>query len=562
MAGQESFADMEASCKEGPVLTMINKRLRALRKKYNKILQIEESKAQGKQINKEQEDVLKGKVAVCVLIEEYEKLRPALKEELEKEIMEIRLRDEEESSGDEKHLSSVPSEEKENIDIRVEERESKAEGDEENAGIDRVSESDAACDEGLRAEKFSSLSEDDGSQRREPLESGMLPFEREVNDLLHLLYFAQLFDVPPPDASPSLVWTKVHERSSCVSYDRVTEEDASSPLEESDLNDLSLLGSLVMSRPSNATLSHRDALQQCTRHALLWLGNSDAPIKEGFRVTYSHLRERLSRILSSEYYTMIPELQTIGQQTVAGGASGSGQYPPQLLIHAALAGAGPPLYYASQILVLSEFCCGSDVLLGLKCDKFLLEAYRDAISELILQGGEHYTATLPSNNLGSDLPDSQFGTSAAATYAPDSNVSIKVDVEAATGSATNKEEEQDLESPSTEPTQTTAGQDPQDEQQELEATSDPRGYQGPNGGAVTGNSHIRARNISNLRGYGISRGGQGNGRGSQSLDQRAYYPRNQHARGSGCGMRASGSSNFTGYANGQANNRTSGAAPI
>ncbi|MCO5609481.1 hypothetical protein L7F22_063708 [Adiantum nelumboides] len=155
MAGQESFADMEASCKEGPVLTMINKRLRALRKKYNKILQIEESKAQGKQINKEQEDVLKGKVAVCVLIEEYEKLRPALKEELEKEIMEIRLRDEEESSGDEKHLSSVPSEEKENIDIRVEERESKAEGDEENAGIDRVSESDAACDEGLRAEKLS-----------------------------------------------------------------------------------------------------------------------------------------------------------------------------------------------------------------------------------------------------------------------------------------------------------------------------------------------------------------------------------------------------------------------
>ncbi|MCO5574132.1 hypothetical protein L7F22_027911 [Adiantum nelumboides] len=231
---------------------------------------------------------------------------------------------------------------------------------------------------------------------------------------------------------------------------------------------------------------------------------------------------------------MIPELQTIGQQTIAGGASGSGQYPPQLLIHAALAGAGPPLYYANQ----------------------------DAMSELILQGGEHYTATLPSNNLGSDLPESHFGTSAASTYVPDSTVSIKVDVEAATGSATNKGEEQDLESPSTEPSQTITGQDPQDEQQELEATSDPRGYQGPNGGAVTGNSHIRARNISSSRGgYGISRGVQGNGCGSQSLDQRAYYPRNQHARGSGRGMRASGSSNFTGYANGQANHRTSGAAP-
>ncbi|KAI5073643.1 hypothetical protein GOP47_0011656 [Adiantum capillus-veneris] len=533
MAGQESVADMEASlssCKEGPVLTMINKRLRSLRKKYNKILQIEDSKAQGKQINKEQEDVLKGKPAVGVLIEEYEKLRPVLKEELEKEIMEIRLKNSEESTGDD-------SEERENIDTRVEGVETKAEVDEENAGSERASEGDAVCDEGLPAEKSSNISEDDGSQRREPLESGIVPFEREINDLLHLLYFAQLFDVPLPDASPSLVWTKIHERSSCVSYDCVTEEDASSPLEESDLNDLSLLGSLTTSRPPNATLSHRDALQQCTRHALLWLGNSDAPIKEGLRVTYSQLRERLSRILSSEYYTMIPELQTIGQQTVAAGVSGAGQYPPQLLIHAALTGAGPPLYYASQ----------------------------DAVLESLLQGGEQTTATLPSSNLVSDLPDSQFGVSAASAYVPDSDVPIKGDVEGATDYVTNNEEqEQDLQSASTEPTQGETGQERQDQQQELEATSfnvDLRGYQGPNGNVVTGTSHDRARIIINSRGYGMSRGSQGNGRGSQHLDQRGYYPRNQHARGSIRGMRASGRSNFTGYANGQANNRTSGAPP-
>jgi len=39
--------------KDGPVLSLMNKRLRALKKKYNRILQIEEAKGQGKVINKE-----------------------------------------------------------------------------------------------------------------------------------------------------------------------------------------------------------------------------------------------------------------------------------------------------------------------------------------------------------------------------------------------------------------------------------------------------------------------------------------------------------------------------
>lgn len=539
MAGQEDIEASLSSSKEGPVLTMINKRLRALRKKNNKILQIEESKAQGKQINKEQEEVLKGKLVVGVLIEEYEKLRPLLKEEIDKELMEFRLKMEEESiAGDEEH-ANPPLEEKEIMDTTLEKVDTNVDVEEENAGTERVIEGDAVCDEGLRVEKSSDISENDGSQRRESLESGVGPFELEVNDLLHLLYFAQLFDVALADASPSLMWTKIHERSSCVSYDCVTEEDSSSPLEESDLNNLSLLGSLITSRPPNATLSHRDALQQCARHALLWLGNSDAPIKEGLRVTYSHLRERLSRILSSEYYTMIPELQTFGQHTVAAATAGSaGQYPPQLLIQAALTAAGPPLYYASQ----------------------------DTASEPHLLGGDHYPAPLPMRNFVSELPESYFGMSATTAYIPESNVSAKVDVEATTGVSMSKEEQpQDLQSASAEPPQTALGEETQDQQQEGEAatlTSDTRAYQGPNGGVVPGTNHVKARSTPNSRGYGMIRGGQGNGRGSHAYDQKGYYQRNQNGRGSGRGMRAGGSSTFNGYANGQANNRTSGAPPM
>ncbi|KAL2519424.1 Uncharacterized protein Adt_15671 [Abeliophyllum distichum] len=44
---------------DGPVLSVINKRFRALRKKQNCILLMEESLAQGKSLNKEQEETLR-----------------------------------------------------------------------------------------------------------------------------------------------------------------------------------------------------------------------------------------------------------------------------------------------------------------------------------------------------------------------------------------------------------------------------------------------------------------------------------------------------------------------
>ncbi|XP_026381410.1 uncharacterized protein LOC113276035 [Papaver somniferum] len=63
---------------DGPVLNLMNKRLRALRKKYNRIIQMEEAVSQGKSLNKEQEEVLRSKPSVVILIDEYEKLRQPL----------------------------------------------------------------------------------------------------------------------------------------------------------------------------------------------------------------------------------------------------------------------------------------------------------------------------------------------------------------------------------------------------------------------------------------------------------------------------------------------------
>jgi hypothetical protein len=73
-----SVAAAAAEATDGPVLSVVSKRLRALRKKHNRILQMEESVAAGKTLNREQEEVLRSKPVVVALIDELERLRTPL----------------------------------------------------------------------------------------------------------------------------------------------------------------------------------------------------------------------------------------------------------------------------------------------------------------------------------------------------------------------------------------------------------------------------------------------------------------------------------------------------
>ncbi|KAH0764659.1 hypothetical protein KY285_000530 [Solanum tuberosum] len=63
---------------DGPVLSVINKSLCAIRKKHNHIFQMEESRTKGKTLNKEQEATLRSKSIVITAIDELEKLRHPL----------------------------------------------------------------------------------------------------------------------------------------------------------------------------------------------------------------------------------------------------------------------------------------------------------------------------------------------------------------------------------------------------------------------------------------------------------------------------------------------------
>lgn len=544
VAETEQFASSLA-CKEGPVLSVISKRLRSLKKKYNKILQIEESKAQGKIINREQEEVLKTKIAVAVLMDEYEKLRQpllvAVEEEIaerEKELMAATLRRDDGEEG------STVAEEKDAEAEEVSKQKALAEAHKDSELQDSAvcsSENPSHRPE-PRTENPNPILESEllhgtshGHHHHERASNGAAA--RDIVDLLTFLYFAQLFDARSHGETYSLSWTKIHERSSCLSYDFVT-EDSASPLLETDLDDLSLFGLLLTSRPPNATLSHRDAIQHCIEHANLWLQNSDALIREDLDLTYSHLRERLNRILSSEYFTMIPELQTVSQQTAAAAATATGQYASQLLIHEGSIGDGllqsedAPVYFSLQEQATAQ--------------------------QLPFQSREHFIAQPMTGNATSEASGADSTVNSSETSTGDEILKVRAqETPGDRGSFPDGvQQEQDI-AASADPSQPEELQEPQEQQEQSHVPNvsvGPRGYQSSKGGGRVYNHGTggRGRGYTNGRSGRGGRSGYRNGRGGQFYDQGGYYPRNYYGRGGiGRGMRG-GSSTYNGYMNGQA----------
>ncbi|WOL08035.1 hypothetical protein Cni_G16787 [Canna indica] len=272
MASSGTETATTAAAADGPVLSMMNKRLRALRKKHNRILQMEERLAQGKPLNKEQEEVLRSKPAVVTLIDEYEKLRQPLAAAVQEELARA-------AAALAPAVSPPPS----------------------------PAPSPAPA---TQEEPPTSAAED----KEDP--------DRAVIDILTLLYFGYLFDVKPQSDFAAMMLTRTHERGCCLTYDYVT-DDATDLLVEQDLDAISALGSLVTSRPVYSGVSHKNALQVCLQHAKLWLMNAEQPIHPGAPITYAGLREKLNKILASDYFTTTPEMKAPGDVAAAVGKYGA-----------------------------------------------------------------------------------------------------------------------------------------------------------------------------------------------------------------------------------------------
>lgn len=261
---------------EGPILSVISKRLRALRKKLNRIAQMEESLAQGKTLNKEQQDVLRSKPDVLARIDEVEKLRPPLSSAVEEEHS-LALSSSNSKSAPEEHNPSAAAA----VAVAGEEKEVEEKKSDDKDSI--------------------------------------------VKDLLYLMYFGSLFDVKAQSVFTSLMLTRTHERSCCLTYDYVT-DDATDLLVERDLDLISALQALMTSRPPNSALSHQNALEMCNQHAKLWLSNADQPIDPQSNITYAGLREKLNKIMASDYFTATPQMKGPGEVAAAAAVGNFGSF--------------------------------------------------------------------------------------------------------------------------------------------------------------------------------------------------------------------------------------------
>lgn len=200
---------------------------------------MEETLAEGKTLNKEQQDVLRSKSSVLVLIEELEKLRAPLATALEEELAAA-----------------------------------------------------AAVKSPPREEEHPPVADDSNA----------------IKDLLNLMYFGSLFDVKPQSEFTSMMLTRTHERGCCLTYDYVT-DDATDLLGERDLDLISALQGMMISRPGNSTLSHQNALEKCVEHAKLWIDKSDQCFDSQSNVTYGALREKLNKIMALDYFTARPQMK-------------------------------------------------------------------------------------------------------------------------------------------------------------------------------------------------------------------------------------------------------------
>lgn len=247
---------------------------------------MEESLAQGKTLNKEQQDVLRSKSSVLVLIDELEKLRAPLSVAVQEELSLAAS------------ATPAPSEEAEERSLEHQEE---------------------------QLQQLPPPASDDGDA---------------IKDLLNLMYFGSLFDVKPQSEFTSLMLTRTHERGCCLTYDYVT-DDATDLLRERDLDLISALQALMLSRPVNSTLSHRNALEKCIEHAKRWLAKSDDPIDPDSSVTYAGLREKLNKIMASDYFTATPQMTGPGEVVAAAAVGNFGSF--QVPMHESIVSVEVPV---------------------------------------------------------------------------------------------------------------------------------------------------------------------------------------------------------------------------
>mmetsp|Transcript_6623 Transcript_6623/g.7611 ORF Transcript_6623/g.7611 Transcript_6623/m.7611 type:complete len:607 (+) Transcript_6623:223-2043(+) len=275
---------------EGPVLSLVTKKIRGLKKKLTRVQQIEEGLKEGKNINSEQEERLAGKANLVAVLDEYEKLIPLLVDAVKEERASVPVPDPPAPPTPEPKAPEPPAAEPEEPEKAEEETKEDKTGDEKDTTAKEEKEVEANLDE----------------------ETAVNEKER-LHLLINLLYFAQVFDMRPQTHYQTHIHLQQMERSACVSYD-YSPVPGHHALGPPDLDLIASLGKQITSRPQGIPISHKDALDNCVTLAQKWMGKSDEKLPD-LPMSYKQLGQRMDRILASAYFTQTPVFQQVNEHT-------------------------------------------------------------------------------------------------------------------------------------------------------------------------------------------------------------------------------------------------------
>ncbi|KAK9862282.1 hypothetical protein WJX84_009834 [Apatococcus fuscideae] len=230
--------------------------MRAAKKKLTRIEGIEKNRQEGKAINADQEELLKAKPGLKFQFEELEKLTPLLKE-------------------------AVAEERKGAV------QQAQAARDEEQAAAAAPATQD----------EFEPLLNTDAPVEDVPGSSKAALSEEELERLLQLMYFAQLFGASASAAQ---------ERAAAAGYDYTAPEGEATA--EEDLQAIASFGLSLAQQPPDSSISHKDWLDSSKQKALDFVHQAHTALSSE-ATTVNRLAERLQRIVSSDFFTAQPEVQ-------------------------------------------------------------------------------------------------------------------------------------------------------------------------------------------------------------------------------------------------------------
>ena len=295
----------------GPVQLVMYRRLRTIQKRLQKIENAEKKRADGGEIDEQQEELIAGKPQTLIMLDEFtrltEQVTAAVHEERAAAVAEHKQK---EAAKAEKMAAKRAAREP----PREPPREpapapAEAEGGKEAKGGKKPR--GGRGGRGRRAEESTEPSSDPSADapslaRRGEADS-TLAVEETARRILSLLYFARVFDLTLPDVPP---FSHALERRAALSY----HGDPTRPVTSADLDFVCALGRAMTDRPPGPDfLSHGEAIEACVARAVRWVKSQDSdaaganetiPGTPG--VSFDRVRAVVERIAATPFNALRP----------------------------------------------------------------------------------------------------------------------------------------------------------------------------------------------------------------------------------------------------------------